>query len=97
MTKEQQKIVDSYHERVIALIFKRRRAVKYGSNSQQEFDEITAEIEKIETERRTYERNTKPPRQEEPKIEGSVPTEEAGNERAEAKAEVRRENEDVAS
>ena len=47
MTKEQQKIVDGYHERVIALIFKRRRAMKYAVNPQLEFDAITTEIMEI--------------------------------------------------
>jgi hypothetical protein len=96
MTPEQQKIVDSYHERVISLIFKRRRAAKYGSNSQQEYDQITAEIEKIEAERRAYEGNTKSRGPEEPKVEGRLPGEEAGNEFKEAETEVQRENEDVA-
>ena len=97
MTREQQKIVDSYHERVIALIFKRRRAMKYSVNPQLDFDTITAEIEKVENERRTYERNSKQSRAKESEIEGSVRAEEAGNERAEAKTEVQPENEDVVS
>ena len=88
MTKEQQKIIDGYHERVIALIFKRRRAIKYGADPQKEFDRITTEIEKIEVERREYERNTKPSRPEEPKVTGGVPAEEAGNELKEAEAKI---------
>jgi hypothetical protein len=97
MTREQQKIVDGYHERVIALIFKRRRAMKYAVNPQLDFDTITAEIEKVENERRTYERNAKPQRQEEPKVEGRIPGEEAGNERREAETGIQPENEDVVS
>jgi hypothetical protein len=56
MTAAEQKHIDQFHERVIALIYKRRKLMRYNS-SQAEWDAIQAEIEKIEEERITYERN----------------------------------------
>ncbi len=76
MTKEQQKIVDRFHERVIDLIFKRRRAQKYSGWSEEE--KINQEIFKIEAERREYERNCKESRQEKRKIAGGVPDTQTG-------------------
>lgn len=58
MTTAQQKIVDGFHERVIALIYKRRRAIRWNGG-QAEWDTLTAEIEKTEEERRTYEKSLK--------------------------------------
>jgi hypothetical protein len=55
VTKEQQKHIDNFHEKVIALIYKRRRVLLYNSNAQSEWEAITAEIGKIEDERKTYE------------------------------------------
>jgi hypothetical protein len=53
MTSAQQKIVDKFHERVISLIYKRRRAL-HNVNGQIEWEAVTAEIDKIEDERRAY-------------------------------------------
>jgi hypothetical protein len=53
MTAAQQKVVDKYHERVIGLIYRRRRAL-HNANGQIEWEAITAEIDKIEDERRAY-------------------------------------------
>ena len=75
MTKAQQKTVDLYHERVIGLIYKRRKAMKYGANGQTEYDEITAEIMKIEEERRKYEGDCKQPKSQERKIKRGIPEE----------------------
>lgn len=86
MTKEQQKIVDGFHERVIALIFKRRRAQKYSSWTEEE--SINQEIFKVEDERRKYERDCKSERQEKRKIPGGVPEIEAGAESSPAETEV---------
>jgi hypothetical protein len=55
VTKEQQKHIDNFHEKVIALIYKRRQVLLYNSNAQLEWEAITEEIEKIEDERKTYE------------------------------------------
>jgi hypothetical protein len=53
MTSAQQKIVDKFHERVISLIYKRRRAL-YNPSGQIEWEGITNQIDKIEDERRAY-------------------------------------------
>jgi hypothetical protein len=86
MTKEQQKVVDSFHTRVISLMLKRSRAQRLNNYTEEE--RITKEIEKLEDERRQYERQQKPPRTKESEIKGSVPAEEAGAEQREAKTEV---------
>jgi hypothetical protein len=88
MTHEQQKIVDGFHERVIQLIFKRRRAAKYGCNSQKEWDDITKEIEAVENERRKYERDIKSSGQKESTEPRGVSETAAGNEQPAAKADI---------
>ena len=57
MTPEQQKVVDGFHEQAIALIFKRRQAIKYGNVKEE--DKLTAEIYEIENKRRAYESDIK--------------------------------------
>lgn len=84
MTKAQQEIIDGFHERVISLILKRRREMRYSINPQQTFETVTAEIEKVENERRQYERNVIAQRQEKRAVEGSISEAEAGTERTEA-------------
>jgi hypothetical protein len=59
MTKEQQKIVDKFHERSISLLMKRNRDMKYSTNPQKVFEDITEEIYKVEDERRAYEKSLK--------------------------------------
>ena len=86
MTKEQQKIIDGFHTRVISLMLKRARAQRYGTWAEEEA--LTKEIEKIEDERKTYERQQKPPRPKEPEIEGSVPETTTGNELKETETEI---------
>jgi hypothetical protein len=88
MTKDQQKIVDGFHERVIDLIYKRRRSMNFGSNGQLEYDQITAEINKIEDERRRYEGDCRTQRSQKPKIEGSVPEVEVREEPSPAETEA---------
>lgn len=91
VTKAQQKTVDLYHERVIGLIYKRRKAMKYG-NGQKEYDEITAEIMKIEEERRKYEGDCNQSKQEERKIKRGIPEEASGGGSSTAEAGIRSED-----
>lgn len=86
MTKEQQKIVDGFHERVIQLIFKRRRAQRYGAWATEE--QINEEIVLIEDERRKYEGDCKQSRQEKRKITGGVPEIEAGTVKEETETKI---------
>ena len=82
MTVAQQKIIDGFHERVITLIYKRRRAIRWNGG-QTEWGAITAEINAVENERRVYEKSLKgdsnegkersrAPQSEESKIEGGI-------------------------
>jgi len=57
MTHEQQKVVDGFHEQAIALIFKRRQAIKYGNIKEE--DRLTSEIYETENKRRAYEQSIK--------------------------------------
>jgi hypothetical protein len=77
MTKEQQKIVDGFHEKAISLILKRSQVRKYGTWAEEEA--INREIFKIEDERRKYERDNRTSREKESEIEGSLREVEAGN------------------
>lgn len=92
MTKEQQKIIDGFHERVISLIMKRRREMRYSANPQLTFEAITAEIDKVEKERREYERNAIASRQEKSAERRGLSEAEAGTERNEVETDVRLEN-----
>lgn len=86
MTREQQKIVDGYHERVIALMLKSKQAQRY--NNWTEECRIATEIEKIENERRTYERDVKSQGQEKREEPRGIPEAEEGNEPIETETEV---------
>src|ERR1700733_8914737 len=87
MTKEQQKIVDRFHERVIQLIFKQRRAQKYSDWAEEE--KIINEIKLIEDERRRYEGDIKSQRQEKREYGGALPEAETGTIGEAAEADVR--------
>jgi hypothetical protein len=90
MTTAQQKHIDSFHERVITLIYARRKALRYNSSGQADWDAITAEIEKVEDERRAYikslggshegEKLSGASQQEESKIERGISGSPAGTE-----------------
>jgi len=88
MTKEQQKVIDGFHERVISLILKRRREMRYSPNPQATFETVTAEINKVENERRHYERNVIASRRKNRTIEGSLSEVEAGTKRREAETTI---------
>jgi hypothetical protein len=60
MTAVQQKVVDKFHERVISLIYQRRKSLRFNSaGGQAEWESLTEEINKVEEERRTYEKSLK--------------------------------------
>jgi hypothetical protein len=58
MKAAQQKVVDKYHEKVISLIYQRRKTLRFNSSGgQAEWEAITAQIDKVEDERRAYEKS----------------------------------------
>lgn len=76
MTKEQQRVIDGFHERAISLIMKRNKAQRY--NNWPEEQALDKQIEAIDDERRAYERDIKSRREKEPEIKGELPVETAG-------------------
>ena len=87
MTAAQQKIVDGFHEKVIALIYKRRAVARYGGNWAEE-DKINQEIFKLEDERRAYERDCHESRTQKSEISRSVQSAATSEERQPAETNV---------
>lgn len=85
MTKEQT-VIDGFHTRVISLMLRRAKAQRF--NDWPEEEKLTKEIERIEDERRAYERQQESQREEKSKVSRSVSGEEAGTEQPATKTGI---------